>query len=71
MTRHSIEAKLGAIVFADEAERALLNSLLHPRIIAAQDEQIRQLQQRDPDGIVIIDAALMIESGGLSPAWIN
>jgi dephospho-CoA kinase len=56
--------KLGAIVFADEAKRRQLSSLLHPLIIAAQDEQIRQIEQSDPKGIVIIDAALMIESGG-------
>src|SRR5437773_7912860 len=57
-------AKLGQIVFADEARRQKLNSLLHPLIIAAQDEQIRELESHDPEGIVIIDAALMIESGG-------
>ena len=56
--------KLGAIVFADEAKRRQLNSVLHPLIIAAQDEQIRQIEQSDPKGIVIMDAALMIESGG-------
>ena len=56
--------KLGAIVFADEEKRQQLNSILHPLIIAAQDEQIRQIGQSDPKGIVIIDAALMIESGG-------
>ena len=56
--------KLGAIVFTDEAKRRQLNSILHPLIIAAQDEQIRRIEQSDPKGIVIIDAALMIESGG-------
>ena len=56
--------KLGAIIFADEAKRRQLNSILHPLIIAAQDEQIRQIEQSDPKGIVIIDAALMIESSG-------
>ncbi len=56
--------KLGAIVFEDEQKRALLNSILHPLIIAAQDEQVRKLEQDDPKGIVVIDAALMIESGG-------
>ena len=57
-------AKLGAIVFADEAKRAQLNSILHPLIIAVQDDQIREIELRDPKGIVVIDAALMIESGG-------
>lgn len=57
-------AKLGSIVFADAGKRAQLNAILHPLIIAAQDERIRELESSDPDGIVVIDAALMIESGG-------
>ena len=55
---------LGKIVFADEKKRQLLNSLLHPFIIAAQDDQIRRWEQEDSSGIAIVDAALMIESGG-------
>src|ERR1051325_1992419 len=57
-------ARLGAIIFADESKRTLLNSLLHPYIIAAQDEQLRQWEREDPRGIAVVDAALMIESGG-------
>jgi dephospho-CoA kinase len=57
-------ARLGVIIFADESKRMLLNSLLHPYIIAAQDEQLRQWEREDPSGIAVVDAALMIESGG-------
>lgn len=57
-------ARLGAIVFADDAKRTKLNRLLHPIIIAAQDDRVRVIERDDPNGIVIIDAALMIESGG-------
>jgi dephospho-CoA kinase len=57
-------ARLGAIVFADEDKRLLLNSILHPFIIESQDEQLRQWGAENPAGIGIIDAALMIESGG-------
>ena len=56
-------ARLGAVVFADEKQRALLNSILHPLIIAAQDEQLRRWEEQDPHGIGVVDAALMIESG--------
>ena len=55
--------KLGALVFADEDKRKLLNSILHPYIIAAQDERLREWKTEDPDGISVVDAALMIESG--------
>ena len=57
-------ARLGSVVFADEHARTLLNSILHPFIIAAQDEQLRRWAEADPQGIGIVDAALMIESGG-------
>jgi dephospho-CoA kinase len=57
-------AALGAIVFSDEEKRRRLNSILHPFIIAAQDEQLRQWQEETPDAIAVVDAALMIESGG-------
>ncbi|MDX6383263.1 MAG: dephospho-CoA kinase [Blastocatellia bacterium] len=57
-------ARLGAIVFADETRRLELNSILHPFIIAAQDDQMRQWERDTPAGIAVVDAALMIESGG-------
>jgi dephospho-CoA kinase len=57
-------AKLGSVVFADQSKRALLNSILHPFIIARQDEQLSEWEREAPDGIAIVDAALMIESGG-------
>jgi dephospho-CoA kinase len=57
-------ARLGAIIFGDEKRRALLNSILHPYIIAAQDEQLRRWEQEDEHSIAVVDAALMIESGG-------
>ena len=57
-------AKLGSIVFADEAKRLKLNSILHPFIIARQDEILREWERETPDAVVVVDAALMIESGG-------
>lgn len=56
--------RLGAIVFNDETQRQRLNQILHPFIIARQDEIMNAWEAEDPDGIGIIDAALMIESGG-------
>jgi dephospho-CoA kinase len=57
-------AKLGAIVFADESKRELLNSIVHPLIIEAQNEWLNSMENESPGGIAVIDAALMIESGG-------
>jgi dephospho-CoA kinase len=57
-------AKMAKLVFADEAKRKLLNSIVHPLVIEAQDKWIRNVEGADPHGIAVIDAALMIESGG-------
>lgn len=56
--------KLGSLVFENEEKRKLLNAILHPYIIARQDEELHSLEERYPDGIAVVDAALMIESGG-------
>ena len=57
-------AALGALVFADVGKRVTLNAILHPYIIAQQDQQLREWEALDPNGIAVVDAALMIESGG-------
>lgn len=56
--------KLGAVIFADQSQRERLNQILHPFIIARQDQILNAWEAEDPDGIGIVDAALMIESGG-------
>src|SRR5215510_14954149 len=56
--------RLGALIFADQSQRQRLNHTLHPFIIARQDEILNGWEAEDPDGIGIVDAALMIESGG-------
>lgn len=56
--------KLGAIVFADAGRRRRLNEIVHPRVIEEQDRLLHETERADPDGIAVIDAALMIESGG-------
>lgn len=61
---HLDRTKLGVIVFADSIRRQRLNSILHPYIIAEQDQRLREWEAEDPEGIGVVDAALMIESGG-------
>lgn len=57
-------AKLGEIVFADEAKRQLLNSIVHPLVFEAQNDWLAEREADNPNGIAVIDAALMIESEG-------
>ena len=56
--------KMASIVFADNEKRELLNSIIHPRVITAQNYWLNELQQVDAKAIAVVDAALMIESGG-------
>jgi dephospho-CoA kinase len=56
--------KLGAIVFADPDKLQTLNAIVHPLVIETQDRWINEVESADHDGIAVIDAALMIESGG-------
>lgn len=56
--------RLGPIVFADAEKRKRLNEIVHPRVIEEQDRLLREVYSADPDAVTVIDAALMIESGG-------
>jgi dephospho-CoA kinase len=56
-------AKLGAIVFADQAQRARLNAIVHPRVYEAQTQWWSEVAARNPQAIAVFDAALMIETG--------
>ena len=54
---------LGNIVFNNPEARAKLNSLVHPAIIRRQQEFLREVAAKDPKGIGIVSAALMVEIG--------
>jgi dephospho-CoA kinase len=55
--------KLGEIVFNDAEKRAWLNRCLHPRVFETYQAQVRQVRSRFPGTIVVLDAALLIETG--------
>ena len=57
-------ARMGAIVFSDERKRQLLNSIVHPLVIEAQNDWLAEKERENERGIAVIDAALMIESSG-------
>jgi len=56
--------KLGALVFTDESKRQLLNGIVHPLVVEKQNEWLAERELEDAEAICIVDAALMIESGG-------
>jgi len=60
----SIDRKgLAARVFSDSDERRVLNEILHPKIREVLCHRIREIGKNDPEAIVIIDAALLVDVG--------
>ena len=53
--------KLADIAFASDESAKALNALIHPLVIA---EQTRMMENETREGIVIVEATLLIESGG-------
>jgi dephospho-CoA kinase len=56
--------KLAAIIFSDPQVRDLLNRMIHPLIKEEWDRRVAEIGKKDPEAIVVIDAALLVELGG-------
>lgn len=56
--------RLGNIVFFDEERLRLLNRITHPLVAREIERRITEAERETPDGILIVDAALMVETGG-------
>jgi len=55
--------RLAGLIFRDEKQRHCLNAIVHPRVFEEQARIIARIANEDPDAMVIIDAALLIEVG--------
>jgi dephospho-CoA kinase len=60
---HIDRKKLGPIVFADPHQLHALNAIVHPHIVERVDELASGYHAADPQAVVIVDAALIFESG--------
>ena len=54
---------LAALVFNDPERLAVLNSFVHPAVWAREENIIDEFARREPDGIVVVEAAILIETG--------
>jgi dephospho-CoA kinase len=54
---------LGRIVFDNPAKRSLLNSLVHPAVRAEVNRRTSEIEKRDPEATVVVEAALLVETG--------
>lgn len=55
--------KLAEIIFNNKKKRELLNTIVHPRVLKRAKEIEKGIAKKDPDAVIIFDAALLIESG--------
>ena len=56
--------KLANVVFPDRISE--LNAIVHPAVIEAQNRWLEEAERSDPDGMAIVEAALLIEAGAAS-----
>jgi dephospho-CoA kinase len=54
--------RLASGVFGDPRRLARLNGLVHPPVIRREEEAIREIALRDPEGIIVVEAAILIET---------
>jgi dephospho-CoA kinase len=56
-------ARLAERVFGDPAKLEKLNAIVHPAVRARAARQFREIGARDPHGVVVYVAAILIEAG--------
>ena len=55
--------KLGELVFSDPNALNKLNRITHPAIRAKIEDRINNLKAQGYEGIIVVDAALLLETG--------
>jgi len=55
--------RLAALVFDDPAKLQTLNGIVHPAVIRREEEFLAEAEKRDPNGIGVAEAAILIETG--------
>jgi len=63
-SENTIDRKaLAARVFGNPERLARLNAIVHPAVFRREDELIAEYAAREPDGIAVVEAAILIETG--------
>lgn len=55
--------RLATDVFGKPDRLAVLNGIVHPAVFRREEELIQQFRATDPNGIVVLEAAILIETG--------
>jgi dephospho-CoA kinase len=57
-------ARLAELAFGSKPSRVQeLNQIVHPAVIGQQQEWMEQVSRRDPHGVAMVEAALILEAG--------
>ena len=54
---------LAARVFGNPEQLVRLNALVHPAVIRREEERVAEFAAREPNGIAVVEAAILIETG--------
>jgi len=54
--------RLGKVVFGDPAQLEKLNTIIHPHVAVEQEQRSREIAGKDPQAVIVYDAALLIET---------
>lgn len=55
-------AKLGELVFSDDAARSRLNAIVHPAVRELSAKLFAKAEAEDPDAVVVYDVPLLVEA---------
>jgi len=55
--------KMADLVFGDPQKLKTLNSIIHPRVGARILELTKEIEQKEPDAVIVYDIPLLIEAG--------
>ena len=55
--------RLANIIFKNPQKKEILESILHPKIFEIEELKYEAIRKEHPNAVVIVDAALLIESG--------
>jgi dephospho-CoA kinase len=55
--------RLGEIAFASPEALEKLSGLVHPAVIRLEEKLLEEFRRRDPHGIAVVEAAILIETG--------
>ena len=62
-TGHIDRRALGTVVFGQPEKLKALNELVHPAVIALEEEWMHGVARRQPRAIAVVEAAILIETG--------